>query len=209
MYEGGYGQLVTQLDQQIAALVALVAVSLVGIEFAVIKKAWQLFERRCLALPREERGHIARNTLLILLYIIIIEGIFIYSRLYVPAEYNDWAALFLLIIFSLLVLLISFIVWIIRKIRKRSAYKPDTAGLLSSLSIGILIMSILCNIFALISVSATMLNVEAGPYGPQNYAFGKWILTAAISLFFIWMFLHASTFIQDYFKKRAGRGREF
>lgn len=192
-------------DQQVAALVALVAIALLGIEFAVIKKAWQLFERRYLALPREERKHVALSALWVILPIIIMVGIFIYTRLHIPEEYNDEAFLFLLIIFSLLLLLSSFIAWIIRKIRKRSAYKPDIAGLLSFISMVVLAISIFCNMFALSGVSATMLNVKAGPYGPQNYMFGKWLLISALAFFSVWMILHTYTFVEDYFKKRTER----
>ncbi len=194
--------MVTPLDQQVAALVALVSISLIGIQFAVIKRVWQLFERRCLALPRRERNYVALSGLWFLLPVFIIAGIFIYSRVYVPVEYSNVALIVLLIVFSLLLLFSSLIVWIIRKVRKRTAHKPDTAGLCSFTSIVIFIASVLCSMLALIGVSATMLNVEAGPYGPQNYTLGKWILTLAITFFFLWMFLHAYAFVEDYLKKR-------
>jgi len=194
--------LVTPLDQQVAALVALVSISLIGIQFAIIHRVWQLFERGCLALPRKERNYVALSGLWVLLPIFIIEGIFIYSRIYVPTEYSNDAFMFLLIIFALLLLFSSFVVWIIRKVRKTKAHKPDKVGLYSFLSIFIFIASIFCSILALMGVSATMLNVEAGPYGPQNYTFGKWILLSAITFFFLWMFLHAYAFVEDYLKKR-------
>jgi len=195
----------TLLNQQVAALVALVSVSLIGIQLAHIKGVWQLFERRHLALPRKERNYAALSGLWVLLPIIIIEAIFIYSRVYVPAKYSNDALLFLLIIFALLFLFSSLIVWIIRKVRKTKAHKPDEAGLYSFLLMMVFIMSIFCSIFALIGVSATMLNVEAGPYGPQNYTLGKWILTSAIMFFFMWMCLHAYTFVKDYLKRRTER----
>ncbi len=195
--------MVTPLEQQVAALVALVSVALIGIQFAIIKRVWQLFERRCLALPRKERNNVALKGLWVFVPILIVNAIFIYSRVYVTAEDSVNVFIFLMAIFIVLLLLSSFIVWIIRKVRKTKVHKPDKAGLYSFLAMVIFIASILCNVVALLGVSATMLNVEAGPYGPQNYTFGKWILISGISFFYIWMFSYAFAFAEDYIKKRT------
>lgn len=197
--------MVTPIEQQVAALVAVVSISLIGVQFTVIKKVWQLFEQRCLALPREKRKNIAVTALWILLPIFFMEGIFIYSRVYVSEEYTDDVAIFLLLLFSLIFLIITLVLWIVRKVRKQSVQKADNAGLYSFISMIMYLMSIFCSIFALIGVSGTMLNVKVGPYGPQNYLFGKWILTSAITFFFGWMIFHLVAFLEDYRRKRMGR----
>jgi uncharacterized membrane protein YfcA len=198
-------QLVTPMEQQIAGLVALVSVALIGVQFSVTSKVWRLFERLCLALPHEEKKHALLGGLWALLPIIIIQAIFIYSRVYVPPKYSNAMFVFLMIIFALLLLFSSLITWIISKARKTKTHKANEAGLLSFLSMAIILLSIFCSISALTGVATTMLNVEVGPFGPENYTFGKWILLSAISLFFTWMLLHAYIFVKDYLKERTKR----
>ena len=92
------------------------------------------------------------------------------------------AAVFLVMLLLATIAIFYMIVsLILRKIGKaQKPRKPDDLALLYFAAFTFLALGTICSLFALAGVTPTMLMIEIGPYGPENFNWGRWMVQDGI-----------------------------
>jgi hypothetical protein len=182
------------VSQQLAALVAVVSVAIIGVAIMLVPAAWRGFENTSFALSKPERRVINRillaqfGSLLILFFITNVVGI------YAPSyALPIGRTIFLLLGF--IVIFYSIIVIVVNKARKS---RPTPIEPLPYLYRSTLLSVVFCVLFsslALFGVAQTMLNIEIGPYNQDNFLWAKWSLLNGIAFFLIGIVNFGYTYI--------------
>jgi len=164
------------VTRELAALVAIVSIALIGTTVVLLPPAWRGFEQRFSKLPSIERKTVIRNTVIIFCPILILVGTWTVIGVYWPDLVQ--AAVFLVILLLAAIAIFYMIVsLILRRIGKaQKPHKPDELALLYFAALTFLALGIMCSLFALVGVTPTMLMIEIGPYGPKNFNWGRWMV---------------------------------
>ncbi len=172
------------ITQQLAALVALVSVSIIGVAILLISKIWNGFENTSVGLTIPERRLINRILLLgfgpLLLFLFITDFIGVYA----PVLFQPVArSLFLLF---LVIWIISILVFRIIRWKKKAQPSPriEPLPLLYRTTLIWIALCIFTCLIALFGVAYPMLNIEIGPFNQENFNWARWFLVDGI-LFFI------------------------
>ncbi|PIP47975.1 MAG: hypothetical protein COX14_04720 [Chloroflexi bacterium CG23_combo_of_CG06-09_8_20_14_all_45_10] len=177
------------VTRELAALVAIVSIALAGTTIVLLPPAWRGFEERFLKLPSIERKTVIRNTFILLCPILILVGTETAIGVYWPDLVQAAVFLVMLLLAAIAILSIP-VVLILRRIRKtQKPRKPDELSLLYFTALIFLTLCIMCSLFALIGVTPTMLMIEIGPYGPEDFNWGRWMLQDGVFFLVcgIWM----------------------
>ena len=176
--------------REISALIALVSTTLMGTTILLLRVAWHGLTNSYFKIRQIERREIGRMTWWISLSIVIIFSVATWIGIINP-KLVPWSIILLILFIEIVALIYSFILWVINRIRKinkeQRSKKLDELSLFYSLSFSFLALSIFCNIFALLGISATMLNIQITPNWLDNYNLGRWLMLDGISLFCIGM----------------------
>ena len=191
--------ILNEVSREVAALVAIVSIAMVAICVNILPHCWHRFEDRFRTLSLSVRKSTSRFVPWLCLPILLL---FVYAWLserrpdYMPG-------MFILVLggTALLVFLIEIGVAIKRKIKKQIAVKAEPYTLAYLTALYYMLISVLLNVFALIGVSPTMLLIDIGPFGPENFAWGRWFLYIGIYAFIVGITLFGATYAID----RAGQ----
>lgn len=190
------------VTQQLAALVAVVSVAIIGVAMLLISPTWKRFEQTSFGLTIPEKRIINRIILLsfgpLLLFIFITNFIGVYAPgLFQPAARILY--LLVLVIWIISILSSQVIKWI-----RKSKPSPKLASLpfMYRITLVWLILCIFFCLIALIGVTPAMLNIEIGPFNQDNYNWGRWFLFDGIIYFFIGIFCFAFASIEEKIKVR-------
>lgn len=165
-----------------AALVTVVSIALVGTAAILLSPAWKGFEQRFLKLSSLERKTVLRNTLILLCPILILLGTETVVGVYWP-NLVQVAVFLIMLLLAAIAVLSTPVVLILRRIKKTKPQKPDELSLLYFIALSFLALCIMCNLLALIGVTPTMLMIEIGPYGPDNFNWGRWMVLDGVFFF--------------------------
>jgi hypothetical protein len=167
--------------QSLAALVAVVSVSIIGIVVLLIRGVWEGLENTSVGLVGRQRR---------LTYLIpFITGaiIFIYFFLFdiVAIYIPNWTQVAMRVM-ALLIILGSIIfsgVYIIQHRHNNTKIAPSTLPFLYGFAFVFLVLTLIYSLFSLLCVGPTMLNIEVGPFSFENYYWGRYALFHGISTF--------------------------
>jgi hypothetical protein len=183
---------VDDLTRATAALVAVVSLAMIGITISLLPRCFDKFRQRFVALPTFAKKAIVPT--LIFAHMPIAWAIaFAWLSEKLPARTQS-LMLYVVIGTMLLWLLVDRGVAIKRRIKKQTVAKIGTSGGGAySTALTYMVLSVWFNIIALIGVSPSMLLIDVGPIGPENYAWGKWCLYIAIYLFSVGIIIFGGT----------------
>jgi len=178
--------IVDEVSRELAALVSVVSLAMIGIVVGIFPRCWNRFEHYRLTLSPSVLKATWRLVPLLCLPILLILA-FAFFNIETLNRMPDIFILFLGGMFLLLVLLvlIDIGVRIKRKIKKQTVSKaePHTFTYLYFTALSYMAFSVFSNIIALTGVSPAMLLIDIGPYGPENFEWGKWFLYIGIFAF--------------------------
>jgi len=168
------------VTQQLAALVAVVSVAIIGVAFMLVPSVWKgLTESSVIANSIEKRAMYQALFIIITPFLGLLAVIDLFG-IYAPSLVQ--AA----ITISLLILMILMLVILLRVKNKSNLF--DNILPLPFLYGNTLVWIALCilsSLFALLGVASTMLNIVIGPFALDNFNFAKWCLFDGIFFFFI------------------------
>lgn len=173
------------ITQQLAALVAIVSVSIIGVAILLISKIWKGFENTSVGLTIPERRLLNRILLLsfgpLLLFIFVTNFVGVYA----PAFFQPVArSLLLLFLVIWIVSILAFRI-IRRKREAHSSPKIEPLPLLYRTTLTWIALCIFACLIALFGVAYPMLNIEIGPFNQDNFNWARWYLVDGITFFFI------------------------
>jgi len=183
------------VTQQLAALVAVVSIAIIGVAILLISPTWKGFKNTSFGLTIPEERVINRIILLffgpLLLFIFITNFIGVYA----PSLYQPVARILYLLI--LVIWIISIIAsQIIKWMRKsQPPLKIESLPFLYRTTLVWLALCILFCLIALLGVTPTMLNIEIGPFNQDNYNWARWFMFDGIAFFVIGILIFVSTYI--------------
>jgi hypothetical protein len=194
---------VSELTRAIAALVAVVSLAMIGITVRLLPQCWNRFQDYFQILSASARK--SASPLLALTHLPIALAV-VFGLLSVKlADYMPGIFIFVIIGITLLVLLIEIGAGIKRKIKKQTVVKLGDLEMYAPsyfTALSYMALSVGFNITALIGVSPTMLLIDIGPVGPENYEWGKWCLYIAIFLFCVGIIVFGLTLAIDKARER-------
>ncbi|MFC2045598.1 hypothetical protein ACFLUH_02860 [Chloroflexota bacterium] len=174
------------ITRELAALVAIVSIALIGATVVLLPLAWKRFEKKFLKLPSYKRKGIMKNSLIVIIPIFTLVGIQTIIGVYWPSNFQE-IVVSLMLLFMVIYIPVVLVLKRKGKIQKQS--KLDNLPFIYFLILVFLASSIMFSVFALLGVTPTMLAIEIGPYNPENFNSGRWMLQDSIFLFVsgIWM----------------------
>lgn len=205
--EGGKEMIVevTEVSRELAALVAVVSLAMVGISVRLLPPCWHRFQHNIRTLSSPARK--SAFWLLALLHLPIVwAAVFAGLSVKFP-DYMPDIFIFVIVGTILLVLLIEIGLVIKRRIKKQITVKVEPRALAYSTALSYLAHSVWLNIVAIIGVSSTMLLIDIGPFRAENFEWGKWFLYIAIFTFCVGTIMFGLTlaFDKDMHNKDGGQ----
>ena len=185
------------VTRELAALVAIVSMTLVGTSVILLRPAWRGFEQRFLKLQPIERKAVIKNTSLLVVPILILIGIATAVGVYRP-DLVQAAVFFVMLLIAAIAILSTPVVLILRRVRKApKPQKPDELSLIYFAALIFLTLCIICSLFALIGVTPTMLMIEIGPYDPDNFNAARWMAQDGVFFFVCGILMLGFAYIDD------------
>lgn len=184
------------VTRELAALIVIVSIALAGTTVVLLPPAWRGFEQRFLKLSSLERKTVIRNTLILLCPILILVGTETAVGVYWP-NLVQVAIFLIMLLLAAIAVLSTPVVLILRRIRKTTPQKSDELSLLYFMALSFLALCTMCSLFALIGVTPTMLMIEIGPYGPDNFNWGRWMVLDGVFFFVCGIWMLGFAYIDD------------
>jgi len=183
--------------RELAALVAVVAMTLVGTSLLLLRPTWRAFERRFLELRSIGRRMVFRNTALVVVPVLILVGVVTVVGVHWP-DLVQAAIFFTMLLLAAIAVISTVVVLIVRRVRKaQRPQKPDELPLAYLTALIYLSLCIACSLFALIGVTPTMLMVETGPYGPGNFNAARWMAQGGVFFFVSGILMLGFAYVDD------------
>lgn len=199
--------IVSELARATAGLVAVVSLAMIGISVRLLPKFWYRFQHYYQGLSRSEWKSalpFVGISYLPMLFLALFAVLSVKLPNYMPGLF-----FFVVIAITILMVLIEIGAAIKRKIKKQAVvtiakveiYAPAYFTALSYMALGVGL-----NIAALIGMSPTMLLINIGPVGPENYEWGKWCLYIAIAGFTLGIIMFGLTLALEKASERKRQG---
>jgi hypothetical protein len=198
--------------REIAGLIALVSTALIGTTIYLLKLSWQGMENSYFKVAIVERQTVGRANFwftlctLIVLFVVTLVGV------YYP-DLAPWAAMLVIFLIEVIAVFISIGSWVFRKIKKvnkeQKTRKLDDMSLFYAVSLSYFLFSLLFNLFALLGVTTTMLDIRIGPYWLDNFKLGKWLLVDSIFLFIMGIPMLGYASFKLYWQRRMDADIEY
>lgn len=173
------------ITQQLAALIAVVSVAIIGVAFMLITPTWKGYQNTSVCSTSPERR--AKNRFLMFSFgpLLVFLAITDFFGVYAPALVQPVARI---LFFAFLVIwIISIVIYqIVRAVRKtRSFIKLESLPLLYETTLIWIALCIFACLVALFGVAYPMLNIEIGPFNQDNFNWARWFLVDGILFFTI------------------------
>jgi len=181
------------ISQQLAALVAVVSIAIIGVAILLIPPTWKSFETAYFSLGKSEKYNIAKKLFLwfglFILFILITNFIGAYA----PSLMRPFGMLFILLL--LIICIIFSIVSSIAKRKKEDSPSPRLEPLpfMYPATLTLIGFCIIFSSAALYGVAYPMLNIEIGPFNQDNLNLAKWFLVDGITFLILGVFNYAYT----------------
>ncbi|MGA8848675.1 MAG: hypothetical protein WB564_02475 [Dehalococcoidia bacterium] len=187
--------IVDEVTRELAALVSVVSLVMVGIIVGIFPHCWNRFKHYRLTLSPSVWKATCWLVPLLCLPILLILA-FAFFNVETLNHMPDIFILFLGGIFLLLAL-IYIGVTIKRKIKKQIVSKAEPHTLLYFTALSYMAVSVFSNIIALIGVSPKMLLISMGSLEPEDFEWAKWILLIGIFAFSVGITVFGITLAVD------------
>lgn len=185
------------VTRELAALVAVVSIALVGTAVILLSLTWKGFEQRFVKLSPAERKGLIRNMLILLCPVLLLITCTTVTGVYWPNLVQAIALLIMLLLVAMGILLTPVVIILRRRKKAPLSHKPDELSLLYSFALSFLTASILCSLSALFGVTPTMLAIVIGPYGPENFNWGRWLLQDGVFFFVCGTYMLGFAYIRE------------
>ena len=181
---------IPETTRELAALMAIVSIALVGTTFVIIPTVWKRLNERLKDLSHSQKRITKITALFVFTPIVLLIGAATIAGIYCPDFVQEAVLLVLasLTAVSLVYLLVQGIKKIAAKVKGKKETKPpraDTECLFYTMTLFYLGGTVSFSLFALLLVSPLMLDIELGPYNPENFEGAKWFLSDAIFFFVV------------------------
>jgi len=187
--------IVDEVTRELAALVSLVSLAMVGIIVGIFPHCWNRFKHYHLTLSPSVWKATCWLVPLLCLPILVILA-FTFFSVETPNYMPNIFILFLCGIFLLLAL-IYIGVTIKRKIKKQIVSEAEPHTLFYFTALSYMAVSVFFNIVALIGVSPKMLLISVGSLEPEDFEWAKWGLLIGIFAFTIGITVFGITLAVD------------
>ena len=199
-------QVTNETSRELAALVAVVSLAMIAISVHLLPRSFNRFQHYFGALSPSARKSalpILALTHLPILWVVIFAVLSIECT-------NRMPGIFWLVFAGtlVLVLLIKGGLAIKRRTKKQIAVRVEPFPIAYTVALSYLALSVFLNIFALIGVSSSMLMIDIGPGGYENFEWGKWFLFIAIFTFCVGIIEFGLTLALDRARQRNDSSQE-
>ncbi len=189
--------------RQIASDISLISIALLGVTFILLSIAWRGFLQRWLTMPREQRRPLVRASFImilpILLPIVVATAVGAYWPTLVQTSYI-LVIMLLAVIATLYIVFVGFrklFRYLLRKQGEPVPIKLDGTSIVYSCALMLLAIAVFCNAFALLGTINTAMDINIGPFQPENFNFARWLLTDAVLFFVGGMFTTGYAYLDD------------
>jgi hypothetical protein len=186
---------VDEVTRELAALVSIVSLAMVGIIVGIFPHCWNRFKHYRVTLFPSVWKATCRLVALLCLPILLILA-FTFFSVETPNHMPNIFILFLCGIFLLLALIYIGVV-IKRKIKKQIVSEAEPHTLFYFTALSYMAASVFFNIVALIGVSPKMLLISVGSLEPEDFEWAKWGLLIGIFAFSIGIIFFGITLAVD------------
>ena len=202
--EGGEVEQMTEnITRDIAVLVSVISIALLGVTFVLISLAWKGFESRFTSLPRSERRELVKRCFIsitpILILVIVVTVVGVNSPDLV--QLSAFLVMLGLGAIAILYLLVSgiqrFVYFISRRNKESSSVKLDESTTLYFISLLFLAISVFCTVWALIGIIPSALEINISPYQAQDFNWARWFLIDGILFFVAGIFGTGISYLSD------------
>jgi hypothetical protein len=173
--------IVDEVTRELAALVAVVSLAMIGIIFGIFPHCWNRFKHYRLTLSPSVWK--ATWWLVQLLYVPIL--VILAYAFFNIETLNRMPSIFIIFLCGifLLLALIYIGVTVKRKIKRQIVSEAEPHTLFYFTALSYMAVSVFSNIIALIGVSPKMLLISLGSLSPEDFEWAKWILVIGIFAF--------------------------
>jgi len=189
--------------RQIASDISIISIALLGVTFILLSIAWRGFLQRWLTMPREQRRPLMKASFIMMLPILFPVGVASVIGAYWPTLVQGSVMLFMMlsaVIATIYILFTGFrklYRYILKKQGEPVPIKLDGTAMIYSYSLMLLAIAVFCNAFALIGTIQTAMDIDIGPFQPENFNFAKWLLTDAVFFFVTGIFTTGYAYLDD------------
>jgi len=177
------------ISGELAIFICTFAVAVIGVSIALTRSAWNNFEVRYANLLPKQRKSLMKNILIIISPFILLILALTITGIYRPSSLNLVFVIFLFLIIASV---------IFGRIKKVLPFKDfNEREILYPLSCIYLLLSVICELGALLGASSTALDIHIGPHEPENFIWGKWFLFDGILFFILGCFFYGIKYIWD------------
>jgi|GEM_PF-4470509 len=190
------------ISQQLAALIAVVAIAIIGVAILLIPSTWKSLETACSTLDKSEKYNIFKKLSLWFGLFILLIFITDFVGAYLPSLMRPFGMLFisLLVIATIIYSIVSLIINKRKKDLPSPPFKP--LPFLYGANLALIAFCIIFTSAALYGVAYPMLNIEIGPFNQNNLNWAKWFLVNGISFFILGIFNYAYIYVYQRMQTR-------
>jgi len=171
------------LLREVAALVCVVALTLIGTSFVMIPSAWKRFEEVFIPLESRQRRQVIKGSFALFLPLVILAVAYWLAGVYAPGAIQP-IMLMVMVLIIVVMFVYSLVLAIVHWVSKAKPNpKVPSLPLMYLLTLYFLSFGIFCSMYALIGVSQTMLDIQVGPYILEDFNSGRWLLLDGIIFF--------------------------
>lgn len=186
--------------QAIAALIAVVSMTLFGVELLVLREVWKKLDYYFLNLPKEKKRRVKWRVFIQVIFPSVALGVYTITGIYDP---ENAPAIFFWVAFIFAVILT--LAWPIARVTSRLKGKKeskiteevDVSSILFVGSFVFLLIGMLISLMALVVVSATMLDITVGIWDIESYVLGRWVMLDAIIFFVLGIFMVGVAYLYE------------
>ena len=188
--------------QTIAGLIALVSVAIFTVEVVIVQRLWRKLDTCFFGISVERRRYLSKFVFIITFIFMFWMGVYTVAGIYDPQNVTKYSLLAMLgvVLVLMLVLFVRGLISLIKRlvswmrgVKKEGGEKNaveerkkiDEVPFLFVTGAVFLIVGMLCDLFALFGVSATMLDIDVGIYSAENYRWGVWLMMDAVFFFVV------------------------
>ena len=190
-------EIINEGSNELAALVSVASLAMIGIAVAILVHYWNRFEYYRLTLSKYFWKSTLPYGLIWVLFPIL--AFIAYALLSIRGSDlvpDIWVPL----IFGVSLLILS--ITVIREIIRKKVYKLTTTDselftFIYFVALSYMVSSVVFNVIALNGVAPTMLEITFGPFDSTDFEWGKWCSAIAISTFSLGILFFGISFFAD------------
>lgn len=186
--------------QTIAALIAVVSMTLFGVELLVLREVWKKLDYYFLSLPEEKKRRVKWRVFWQIIPPSVALGAYTITGIYDPENAPAiflMVALIIIAIMTFAVLIGRVTSWLKGKKESKITEKVDMSSILFVGSFVFLLIGMLISLMALVVVSATMLDITVGIWDIESYVLGRWVMLDAIIFFVLGIFMVGVAYLYE------------